>query len=177
MRIKPALLSLSAAGLIAIAGFEGFSKEVYIPVPGDLPTVGFGHADPRLTIGERISKQQAVDFLSQDVKEAQIAVQKCVHVPLTQFEFDAYVSFAYNVGERQFCSSTLVRKLNSGDYSGACEGLKAWVYSRGIKYKGLETRRKIEILICKTGQYPSTPAWLKPFESQFVGKQNDCNSQ
>ena len=177
MRIKPALISLSAAGLIAIAGFEGFSEEVYIPVPGDLPTVGFGHADPRLTIGERISKQQAVDFLSQDVKEAQIAVQKCVHVPLTQFEFDAYVSFAYNVGERQFCSSTLVRKLNTGDYSGACEGLKAWVYSGGIKYKGLETRRKIEILICMTGQYPSTPVWLKPFESQFVGKQNDCNSQ
>lgn len=177
MRIKPALISLSAAGLIAIAVFEGFSEEVYIPVSGDLPTVGFGHADPRLTIGERISKQQAVDFLSQDVKEAQIAVQKCVHVPLTQFEFDAYVSFAYNVGERQFCSSTLVRKLNSGDYSGACEGLKAWVYSGGIKYKGLETRRKIEILICKTGQYPSTPAWLKPFESRFVGKQNDCNSQ
>lgn len=177
MRIKPALLSLSAAGLIAIAGFEGFSEEVYIPVPGDLPTVGFGHADPRLTIGERISKQQAMTFLSEDVREAQKSVQKCVHVPLTQFEFDAYVSFAYNVGERRFCTSTLVRKLNSGDYSGACEGLKAWVYSGGIKYKGLETRRKIEILICKTGQYPSTPAWLKPFDSQFVGKQNDCNSQ
>lgn len=177
MRIKPALLSLSAAGLIAIAGFEGFSEEVYIPVPGDLPTVGFGHADPRLTIGERISKQQAMTFLSEDVREAQKSVQKCVHVPLTQFEFDAYVSFAYNVGERRFCTSTLVRKLNSGDYSGACEGLKAWVYSGGIKYKGLEIRRKIEILICKTGQYPSTPAWLKPFDSQFVGKQNDCNSQ
>lgn len=177
MRIKPALLSLSAAGLIAIAGFEGFSEEVYIPVPGDLPTVGFGHADPRLTVGGRISKQQALDFLSQDVQEAERAVQKCVHVPLTQFEFDAYVSFAYNVGERQFCSSTLVRKLNTGDYSGACEGLKAWVYSGGIKYKGLETRRKIETLICKTGQYPETPTWLKHFQSQFVGKQNDSNSQ
>lgn len=166
-RIKTALLSLSVAGLLAIAGFEGFSDKVYIPVPGDLPTIGFGHADPRLTIGERISKQQAVDFLSQDVQDAQRAVQKCVHVPLTQFEFDAYVSFAYNVGERQFCTSTLVRKLNSGDYSGACEGLKAWVYSGGIKYKGLETRRKIETLICKTGQYPNTPSWLNRFIPEF----------
>ena len=136
-RIKAALLSLSVAGLLAIAGFEGFSDKVYIPVPGDLPTVGFGHADPRLTIGERISKQQAVDFLSQDVQDAQRAVQKCVHVPLTQFEFDA------------------------------CEGLKAWVYSGGVKYKGLETRRKIETLICKTGQYPNTPSWLNRFIPEF----------
>lgn len=155
-RVSAGLLALSSAGLLALAGFEGFSEKAYIPVEGDVPTIGYGHTDPtgRLQVGDLITKDEALLLLQEDVREAEAAVQKCVKVPLYPREFDSYVSLSYNIGERAFCNSTLVRRLNSGDYYGACSELKRWVYSGGKKYRGLEIRRKAEELICKEGVYP-----------------------
>lgn len=167
-RVATGLLSLSLAGLLLIGGQEGFVDHVYIPVKGDLPTAGFGHADKRLQVGEHISMNQAIQWLAEDTQEAQNDVRRCVKVPLTQAEFDSYVSFAYNVGGEKFCSSTLVRKLNAGQYKDACEELKRWVYAGGVKYNGLVTRRKIESLLCETGQYPETPEWLLKFRDTFI---------
>ena len=160
-------LALSVAGYLAIGGFEGYKDHVYIPVPGDFHTAGFGHADNRLPVGQHITENQAVLWLSEDTKTAQNAVKRCVKVPLSQDEFNAYVSFSFNVGQTAFCNSTLVKKLNAGQYDQACEDLKLWVYSGGVKYKGLETRRNIESMICKHGRYPETPEWLKRFEPLF----------
>lgn len=147
-------LSLSAAGLLAICGYEGFSDTVYIPVRGDAPTAGFGHKDSRLKVGDRVTSAQALAWLGEDVHPAESAVRRCVSVPLYQHEFDAYVSFAFNVGGGAFCSSTLVKRLNAGDYAGACGELKRWVYSGGVKYGGLEARRKMETMTCEQGIYP-----------------------
>lgn len=160
-------LSVSLAGILSIANFEGFADKVMIPVPGDMPTGGFGHADNRLPVGQYVSKAQAVAWLKDDIEKHRAYLVECVKVPLSQSEFDAYLSFAFNVGGNAFCNSTLVKKLNSGDYQGACEGLKAWVYSGGVKYKGLETRRNIERLMCESGQYPQPSSWLDRFIPEF----------
>ncbi len=167
-RYPVAALAFSLAGYLALGGFEGYSNHVYIPVPGDFHTAGFGHADNRLPIGSYITEQQAVKWLAEDTQEAQNAIKRCVKVPLAQEEFDAYVSFAYNVGQTAFCNSTLVKKLNTGQYEQACDELKKWVYSGGVKYNGLVTRRKIESLMCKQGQYPVTPEWLERFRDVFL---------
>ena len=152
-RLSVTALALSGAGLIAISGFEGFSEKAYVPVPGDRITIGYGHTG-QVQLGDTITKDEALQLLRKDVEVAEKAVRRCVKVPLSQNEFDAYVSFTFNVGEGNFCSSTLVKKLNTKDYLGACRELKRWVYSSGVKYKGLENRRSVETLICTNGDYP-----------------------
>ena len=69
------------------------------------------------------------------------AIKTCVTVPLTQNEYDAYVSFAYNVGRRAFCQSTLVKKLNLGDFKGACDELLRWRFFQGEDCALPENRR------------------------------------
>lgn len=146
-------LALSASGLIGILGYEGYSETAYIPVPGDKVTVGFGHTGTRVDIGENISFSDAVKWLKDDTSTAEYYVKKCVKVPLYQHEYDAFVSFTFNVGGKRFCESTLLKKLNNKDYKGACAELSRWVYSGGKKYKGLEIRREKERLLCETGEY------------------------
>lgn len=153
-RVAAGLLTLSLFGLGALTQLEGYEERVYIPVPGDAPTAGYGHKEARLPVGKLITKEQAMQWLQEDVKFASDAIKQCIKVPISQQEFDAYVLFAYNVGQTAFCNSTLVKKLNSADYNGACNELHRWVYSGGVKYKGLENRRAIENLICQEGIYP-----------------------
>lgn len=156
-RVAVGLLTLSSAGLIAISQYEGYSDKVYIPVEGDRLTAGFGHAGDdiqRLPIGTLILKSQAYEWLAEDTKTAQDAVKRCVKVPLSQIEFDSFTSFAFNVGTSAFCNSTLVKKLNAGDYYGACTELKRWIYSGGKAYEGLKNRRQMEFLTCTEGKYP-----------------------
>lgn len=146
-RLAAGALSLSAAGLLAIASYEGYRGEAYIPVPGDVPTIGFGSTEG-VKMGDTITVPRALERLSRDVGNAESAIGMCVTVPLTQGEYDAYTSFSYNVGTKAFCTSTLVRKLNSGDYEGACSELKRWVYAGGRKVDGLVTRREKEYAMC-----------------------------
>ena len=79
---------------------------------------------------------------------ARAGIARCVSVPLTQNELDAYVSFAYNVGTANFCRSTMARKLNAGDYAGACAELRRWVYFKGKVLPGLVSRREDEYRRC-----------------------------
>lgn len=146
-RLAVGALSLSAAGLLSIAGYEGFSDKAYIPIEGDVPTIGFGSTQG-VKMGDKITVPHALERLNRDVGKAESAIGTCVTVPLTQGEYDAYTSFAYNVGTKAFCTSTLVRKLNSGDYEGACSELKRWVYAGGRKVEGLVKRREKEYAMC-----------------------------
>lgn len=147
IRVAVAALSLSAAGLLAIADYEGFSSEAYLPTAADVPTIGFG-STVGVSLGDTVTVPQALARLRKDVANAENSILKCVKVPLSQDEFDAYTSFAFNVGESQFCRSTLVKKLNTGDYDGACMELKRWVYQKGQKLPALEKRRRDEFLTC-----------------------------
>ena len=146
-RIAVAALSLSAAGLVSIANLEGFSEKAYIPIPGDVPTIGFGSTEG-VKMGDTITPQKALKRLMRDVGVAESAIGRCVKVPLSQSEYDAFTSFAFNVGGEAFCSSTLVKKLNSGDYDGACAELECWVYSQKRVVPGLVNRRQIEYRLC-----------------------------
>lgn len=146
-RLAVAGLSLSAVGLLTIAKWEGFSDHAYIPVPGDVPTLGFGSTEG-VQMGDTITVPKAIERLYRDAEKAESAIGRCVKVPLAQHEYDAFTSFAFNVGSEAFCSSTLVKKLNAGDYSGACAELKRWVYVDGRRVQGLVNRREAEYRLC-----------------------------
>lgn len=140
-------LALSASGLIAILGYEGYSDTAYIPVPGDVPTIGFG-STKGVKLGDTITPEKAIERAYRDIRNTESAIHKCVHVPLSASEYDAFTSLAYNIGSSAFCSSTLVKKLNDGDYEGACAEIKRWVYVKGKVVPGLVNRREKEYRKC-----------------------------
>ena len=147
IRYAIAGLSLSAAGLVGILNYEGFSDTAYIPVPGDVPTIGFG-STKGVKLGDTITPEKAIERAYRDIQKTESAIHKCVHVPLSQGEMDAYSSLAYNIGTSAFCSSTLVKKLNARDYEGACAEIKRWIYVKGKKNQGLINRREKEYQTC-----------------------------
>lgn len=146
-RLKPTLLALSASALVGIAAHEGYRGEAYEPVKGDVPTIGFGTTEG-VEMGDRITPERALVRLLQDANKFEKAVRRCAPVPMHQYEFDAYVSLTYNIGEGAFCKSTLVKKLNAGDYEGACEQILRWDRFKGRPLPGLTKRRQQEYEQC-----------------------------
>ena len=123
-------LSLSAAALVSVVLHEGYSDRAIIPVKGDVPTIGFGTTGG-VKLGDTITPPKALARALSDVQQFEGALKSCVTVSLAQHEYDAFVSFSYNVGSGAFCKSTLVRKLNRGDYPGACAELLRWTWFQG----------------------------------------------
>ena len=150
MRVRAtiAALSLSAAGLVGIVAWEGYRGEAYIPVPGDVPTIGFGTTEG-VRMGDTITPPKALERALTDVQKFEGALKRCVKVPLHQHEYDAFVSLAYNIGEHAFCNSTLVRLLNAGDYAGACAQISRWNRAGGRVVQGLVNRRAAERAKCE----------------------------
>lgn len=151
-RVKSSLLVLAASTLVGLALHEGYTDNTVIPVPGDVPTKGFGttrHADGTpVRMGETTTPPRALVDLLRDADKFAQAVRRCAPVPMYQYEFNAYVSFTYNVGEGAFCKSTLARKLNAGDYAGACSELLKWDKVGGNTVRGLTLRRQAEYQEC-----------------------------
>lgn len=147
-RIAVAVLSLSAVAFGGLVAYEGYSDEAIIPVPGDVPTLGFGTTEG-VKMGDTITPPKAVQRALQDVAKYEGAIKRCVTVPLHQREYDAYASLAYNIGPSAFCGSTLVRKLNAGDYVGACLEILRWDKFKGQALRGLTLRRQQEYARCK----------------------------
>jgi lysozyme len=147
MRIQVAALSLSAAALVGMAVHEGYRENAYIPVPGDVPTIGFGTTED-VELGDKTTPERALVRLLKDANKFESAIQSCVRVPLHQYEYDAYVSLTYNIGPRAFCGSTLVKRLNQSDYSGACLEILKWDKFKGKPLPGLTKRRQEEYLKC-----------------------------
>lgn len=150
---KPiAALALSALGLAAILGYEGFEPVAKPPVPGDVPTYGYGtttHTDGSpVKPGETITKPQALLRAHQDFSKFRSTLQLCVKVPLHQREYDTYISLAYNIGSKAFCDSTLVRQLNMEDYVGACAQIVRWNKFKKKTLRGLTKRRAKEYRMC-----------------------------
>jgi len=147
MRIKVAALGLSATALVGIALHEGFVPTAYIPVKGDVPTIGFGTTEG-VEMGDRTTPERALILLLKDANKFQNAVKRCAPVPMYQYEFDAYVSLTYNIGENAFCKSTLVKLLNQQKYEEACQQILRWNKFKGRELAGLTKRRNEEYQKC-----------------------------
>lgn len=146
-------LTLSAAALVSLFTIEGFTSKAIIPVPGDVPTFGFGTTDG-VKMGDSIDPVTAVNRGYRDVLKFEGAIKRCVKVPLYQNEYDAYTKLTYNIGSGAFCSSALVRKLNAGDYDGACSEILRWDKFKGKPLRGLTARRQEEYKLCRGSTQP-----------------------
>jgi lysozyme len=142
-RIKIAAIVLSASSLVSIALHEGFRSDAYTPVKGDIPTIGFGTTEG-VKLGDKITPERALVQLLADASKFEAAVKRCAPVPMYQYEFDAYVSLTYNIGEGAFCKSTLAKQLNAGNYEAACNEILRWNMFKGKPLPGLTKRRQEE---------------------------------
>lgn len=134
-------------GINLIKRFEGFESKIYLDAAG-LPTIGYGHL---LRAGEAemfkngISPEAGVALLIKDVLYAEQAVLRLINVPLTDGQFDALVSFTFNLGSGALQRSTLRRKVNREEHHEVSREFMRWVWAGGRKLKGLARRRKAEV--------------------------------
>lgn len=139
--------TLSPNGMELLAQFEGLRLEAYLD-SANIPTIGYGTikypSGKRVKMGDKITKAQALEYKKHDLKEFENTVNSAVKVPLTQNQYDALVSLSYNIGSGAFKGSTLLKKLNQGDYKGAADAFLSWVNAGGKKVQGLVNRRKKE---------------------------------
>ncbi len=134
-------------GLDLIKRFEGFIGEVYF-CPAGYPTIGYGHVvkdDEDFSAG--IDEAKGEELLRQDAQIAERAVLRLINVPLTDGQFDALVSFTYNLGGGALQRSTLRRKINREEHAEVPEQFMRWVWAGRRKLKGLVRRRHAEKLL------------------------------
>lgn len=129
-RLAVGSLVLSAAAFVGILTREGYTDEAIIPVKGDVPTNGFGTTGG-VKLGDRTNPVLAVQRAMKDAQTYEGAIKRCVKVPLSQDEYDLYTNFAYNIGAGAFCGSTIVKRLNAGQYREACDGILLFKYVAG----------------------------------------------
>ena len=133
-------------GIDLIKRFEGFSSTVYI-CPAGYPTIGYGHLVRSAESFNEISETEAEELLCRDVESAERAVLRLVNAPLTDGQFDALVSFTFNLGSGAFQRSTLRRKVNRQAHDEVPEQLMRWVWAGGRKLNGLRKRRSAESIL------------------------------
>jgi lysozyme len=147
-RIAVAALTLSASAFIGLAVHEGYRDTAYVPVKGDVPTIGFGDTHA-VKPGDRTDPIRALIRLGQHTENFQRDLRRCIgDVPMHQHEWDAIVSWAYNVGTGAACKSNLVKRLQAQDYAGACRELLRWDRFQGAPLPGLTARRQSEYRQC-----------------------------
>jgi lysozyme len=148
-------LVLSEAGAELIQHFEGCLKpdgNLFRPYrcPANVLTIGWGHTQHHgrpFNEHTRWTSEDCHEAFLEDMAGFEVAVRRLVKVPLEQHQFDALVSFAYNCGEGNLAKSTLLKKLNAGDYEGAAKEFKKWDKANGKTLPGLTRRRASEALM------------------------------
>lgn len=136
-------LKTGPKGIALIKEFESVQLKAY-KCPAGVWTIGVGHTGPDVTPGMVITEGQADEILNGDLRKFERAVNNAVKVPLTQTQFDALVSFTFNVGEGNLKSSTLLKLLNEGKYQEVPAQLMRWNKAGGKELAGLTRRRKAE---------------------------------
>jgi lysozyme len=142
-------MKTSPAGLSFISEQEGFSASVYRDIAG-IETIGYGHVmrhgDPT-----NVTREQAMAILGHDVASAESAVNADVKVALSQGQFDALVSFTFNLGSGSLSTSTLLQILNAGDTVNAAREFLRWCHARVngqmVRVQGLYNRRVAEAVM------------------------------
>jgi len=126
-----------------IKGYEKFRPTAYLPTKDDVWTIGYGHTEG-VKEGDTCTLFQAEQWLYDDLEPVCAAVNTYVTFPIVQYQFDALVSFTYNVGIYAFRESTLLRKLEDGDVEGATAEFDRWNKQKGKVLGGLVARRTEE---------------------------------
>lgn len=159
-RFPIAALVLSAAAFVGITINEGYTDKAVIPVKGDVPTIGFGTTGG-VKVGDTTTPPKALARALVDVQAYEGAIKRCIKVPLTQAEYDAYTDLAYNIGPGAFCNSQIVARVNALDYVGGCEQILRWKFYQGHDCStpdnkrlcgGIWVRRQAEAKRCRGEQ-------------------------
>lgn len=155
---------LSTRGLDLIKGWEQLRLKAYLCSAG-VPTIGWGHTKG-VKLGDTCTVEQAERWLLEDVESFEAAVHRLVTVPLTQNQYDALVSFTFNVGPDEDADtiaeglgdSTLLRLLNAGDYVRAADEFPKWNKAAGKVSNGLVRRRasERELFLCSSTSPPAS---------------------
>ena len=136
LRIAVAALGFSAAALLGLVNHEWYTDTAVIPVKGDVPTVGFGSTTREdgspVKMGDTTTPVRALNRTMAYVQGAEADFKRCVHVPLTQGEFDVYLDFGYQYGMPTLCASSIARHLNAGEYLEACDALLKYKFAAGF---------------------------------------------
>lgn len=152
--------SISTKGIKFIQSFEGLSLKAYDDGVG-VWTIGWGTIlkpnNQKVRKGDVITLAQAEEYFMHDLSQFEVAVKEAVKVKLSQNQYDAIVSFTYNVGIGALKSSTALKKLNAGDYNGFAQGILSWnkgrVNGKLVEIKGLTRRRNSEKELFLKGVY------------------------
>lgn len=150
---------ISQEGLALIKQWEGLRLGAYKDAIG-VWTIGYGHTSaagkPFVHKGMTITEKQAEELLCKDLRQFENTVAKAVTVSLNSWQFAALVSFCYNVGTTAFCNSTLLKKLNQGEYEAVPAELQKWTKAGGKRLQGLVHRRVAEAGLWAKGAYVSS---------------------
>lgn len=142
-------MKISEKGIEFIIKEEGEVLTAY-KCPAGVWTIGVGHTGKDVKKSMKITKEQSRGFLKTDIKRFEDIVNKSIKVPLKQYEFDALISFAFNVGEGAFSKSALVNKINSSASLKEIETqFRRWIYGGGKVLPVLQSRREREIKLYK----------------------------
>ena len=138
-------MNISEEGLSLIKKFEGLELEAYKCAAG-VWTLGYGHT-AGVQEGDVWSEEQANEQLKIDMHVYADYINDQVTCPLSQNQFDALVSWVFNLGPTNLRNSTLLKVLNSGDYEGVPAQIKRWNKAGGKVLEGLIRRREAEALL------------------------------
>lgn len=155
--------TMSPAGRASLARREGCRLVAYLDSVG-VPTIGIGHTGragpPVVAMGMTITQAEAAAIFTTDLAPFEAAVAGAVKVPLTQNQFDACVSLAFNIGAVGFAGSTVVHKLNAGDIGGAADAFLMWVRPPELRLR--RDGERIQFLNSDDPQRPSPPVIVRP---------------
>ena len=143
-------MTTSKKGISLIKFYEGFRNRAYYDAVGVL-TIGYGTTSS-VTKNQVITEAQGEAFLQADLRKFEASINKLVKVSLSQDQFDALVSFVYNLGAGNFGSSTLLKLLNQGRYDLVPDQFMRWNKAGGQVLNGLTKRRKSEADLFATGK-------------------------
>lgn len=141
----------SEQGLALTRSFEGLHLEAYRDCAGVL-TIGYGHTGVDVHEGQTISEADAESLLRADLADAITCVNRSVKTEILQNQFDALVDFCFNAGRGNFQQSTLLKKVNGGDFAGAAAQFGLWVHAGGVVIPGLVRRRGAEAALFSSGR-------------------------
>ena len=159
-------MKTSKNGIKFIKGFEGLRVEAYLDSAG-VATIGYGHT-VGVSIGQKISENKAEEFLESDLKNFEKTINRKIIVDITQNQFDALVSFCFNVGTAAFNQSWVKDFTNQKRFFEVRGQLLRWINAGGKKLKGLERRRIAEADLYENGLIPAHNQYSELLTNELI---------